>query len=50
MILRKLTLGPYASNCYVVGDETTKLGMIIDPGAEPSEIMRVVKKPGSKSS
>jgi hydroxyacylglutathione hydrolase len=44
MILRKLTIGPYASNCYIVGDEKTGQGMIIDPGAEPKEILRVVEK------
>jgi hydroxyacylglutathione hydrolase len=48
LILRKITVGPYASNCYVVGSETTKEGMIIDPGAEPKEIMRVVEKAGLK--
>jgi hydroxyacylglutathione hydrolase len=48
MILRKLTLGPYASNCYIVGSETTNEGMIIDPGAEAKEIMRTVDKLGLK--
>ena len=43
MIVRKLTLGPYASNCYIVGDEKTKLGMIIDPGAEPRQILGLVE-------
>jgi len=44
LIIRKLTVGPYASNCYIVGDESTKKGMVIDPGAEPDEILRVVEK------
>jgi hydroxyacylglutathione hydrolase len=42
LILRKLQLGMFASNCYVVGDESSKDGMIIDPGAEADQIMRVV--------
>jgi len=46
LIVRKLTVGPYASNCYIVGSETTKEGMIIDPGAEAKEIMRTVEKLG----
>ncbi len=46
MILRTLTVGPYASNCYIVGDEATKEGMIIDPGAEPEAIMQAVKDLG----
>jgi len=48
LIVRKLTVGPYASNCYIVGSETTKEGMIIDPGAEAKEIMRTVEKLGLK--
>ena len=48
MILRKLTVGPYASNCYIVGDEVTKEGMIIDPGANAREILGVVEKLGLK--
>ena len=48
MIVKKLTVGPYASNCYIVGSETTKEGMIIDPGADAKEIMRTVEKAGLK--
>jgi len=48
MIVRKLVVGPIASNCYIVGDENTKEGMIIDPGADAKEIMRVVNKDGLK--
>ena len=48
MIVRKLVVGPIASNCYIVGDEKTKEGMIIDPGADAKEIMRVVNKDGLK--
>ncbi|OGO07552.1 MAG: hypothetical protein A2Y92_00540 [Chloroflexi bacterium RBG_13_57_8] len=48
MILRKLTVGPYASNCYIVGAEEPKDGMIIDPGADAKEILRTVEKLGLK--
>jgi hydroxyacylglutathione hydrolase len=48
MIIRKLVVGPYASNCYIVGSEATKAGMIIDPGAEAKEIIRTVEKLGLK--
>lgn len=48
MIIRKLIVGPIASNCYIVGDEETKEGMIIDPGADAKEILRVVQKLGLK--
>jgi hydroxyacylglutathione hydrolase len=46
MILERLELGPYASNCYIVGDETTKEGIIIDPGAQAGQIMKRVKERG----
>ena len=46
MILKKLELGMFASNCYVVGDESTKEGMIIDPGADASQILRAVEDLG----
>jgi len=46
MILRKLVVGPLASNCYIVGSESNKEGMIIDPGAEAEVILRNVKDLG----
>lgn len=42
MILEKLELGPFGSNCYIVADDTTKEGMIIDPGAEGERILKQV--------
>jgi len=46
MILRALEVGPFASNCYIVGSEATKEGMIIDPGAEADFILDEVRKLG----
>ena len=43
MILRKLVVGELATNCYIVGSETTKEGMIIDPADEASQILKSVK-------
>lgn len=48
MIIRKLELGPFAANCYIVGSESTKEGMIIDPGTMPEEIMKHVEELGLK--
>ena len=42
-IIEKLDVGPFASNCYLVGDESTKEGMIIDPGAEANQILKRFK-------
>jgi hydroxyacylglutathione hydrolase len=46
MILDRLELGSFASNCYLIGDETTHEGMIIDPGAQSGQIMKKVKEHG----
>ena len=48
MILKKLVVGPIASNCYIVGSEATKEGMIIDPGADADEILKKVRELGLK--
>ena len=46
MILRQLVVGPFASNCYLVGSESSKEGMIIDPGDEAEVILSNVKDLG----
>src|SRR4030042_630237 len=46
MILKSLMVGPYGTNCYIVGTESTKRGLIIDPGAEPKNILNEVAKLG----
>jgi len=43
MILKKLAVGPLDTNCYIVGSESSKEGMIIDPGDEAGVILRNVK-------
>ena len=47
MEVRKIIVGTFASNCYVITDHEDGEGMIIDPGAEPYEILRVVRKLGA---
>jgi glyoxylase-like metal-dependent hydrolase (beta-lactamase superfamily II) len=44
MILETLEVGPFASNCYIVGSETSKEGIIIDPGAEAKTILRATER------
>lgn len=46
MIVRKLVVGPIASNCYIIGSEKTKEAMIVDPGADPQEILLMVRTLG----
>ena len=44
MIVNKLVVGPLASNCYIVGSEFNKEGMIIDPGDEAKRILKKVEE------
>lgn len=48
MIVKKLELGAFAANCFIVGDEETKEGMIIDPAADGNSIMKNVNALGLK--
>ncbi len=40
-MLRQLVVGPYQSNCYILGHKETKEGLVIDPG---DEVFRIVKE------
>lgn len=40
-MLRKLVVGPYQTNCYILGCKETGRGMVIDPG---DEVFRIVKE------
>ena len=40
-MLRKLVVGPYQSNCYILGNKDSNEGIIIDPGGE---VFRIVKE------
>ncbi len=46
VIIEKLELGPFASNCYIVGAESNPEAIIIDPGAEANEILKKVEDLG----
>ena len=48
MIIEKLDVGPFASNCYIVSAESNKEGIIIDPGADATQILGTVKDLGLK--
>lgn len=41
-----VTVGPFQENCYLVGDESTRRGVLIDPGDEPPRISRMVRASG----
>ncbi len=44
MIIRMLTLGAVETNCYIVGCEETRKGVIIDPSDEAEKILKVVEE------
>jgi len=46
MIIEKLVVGPLQTNCYIVADEETRQGMIIDPGYHHTVILDKVKELG----
>ena len=46
MIIEKVVVGPFVTNCYIVGDESTKEGFIIDPGDEAKKILERVDELG----
>src|SRR4051794_15618750 len=48
MIHEILPVGMLACNCSILGDEQTREGIVIDPGDDIAEILKLVKKHGLK--
>ena len=46
VIIEKLTVSPLFENCYIVADEVSKQGVVIDPGDEAGRILRKVESLG----
>jgi glyoxylase-like metal-dependent hydrolase (beta-lactamase superfamily II) len=46
MIVEMLTVGPFQENCYIVGDEVSGEGALIDPGDEATRIALAVEQTG----
>ena len=44
MILEMLTVGPFQENCYIIGDEESGVGALIDPGDEAPRIAMAVEQ------
>jgi hydroxyacylglutathione hydrolase len=44
MILEMLTVGPFQENCYIIGDEASGVGAIVDPGDEAARIAMAVER------
>ena len=41
--LKSLVVGPFASNCYIIGSEAGE-GIVVDPGAEAKRILRAIEE------
>ncbi len=41
-----LTVGPFQENCYVIGDEESGVGALVDPGDEATRIALTVERTG----
>ena len=46
MILERLVVGPFQENCYVIGDEESGTGALVDPGDEAARITFAVEQTG----
>lgn len=44
MILETLTVGPFQENCYIIGDEASGTGVLVDPGEEAARIALAVEQ------
>ena len=46
MKYKRLPVGIYQTNCYIVHDENTKEAAVIDPGGDFSEIKSYIENDG----
>jgi glyoxylase-like metal-dependent hydrolase (beta-lactamase superfamily II) len=44
MIHEILPVGPLACNCSIIGDETTRDAMVVDPGDDIEDVLAIVQK------
>ncbi len=46
MVLIRLIVGPLQVNCYILADEKTKEAVVIDPGDDADDILKIVREKG----
>jgi hydroxyacylglutathione hydrolase len=46
MIIRTVLVGIIQTNCYIVGCEETRQGVVIDPGGHPQRILEAIEESG----
>jgi hydroxyacylglutathione hydrolase len=48
MILIRLVVGPLQVNCFIIADDKTKEAVVIDPGDDAGDILKVIRDKGLK--
>lgn len=48
MYIKTLVLGPVSANCYIICDEKTKVGGVIDPGDFTPSLLKAIDESGMK--
>ncbi len=48
MIIQCIAGGLFLTNCYIIGDEETNEGILVDPGEQTDEILKAVEDSGLK--
>ncbi|SHK04031.1 Glyoxylase, beta-lactamase superfamily II [Hathewaya proteolytica DSM 3090] len=48
MIIKRVVAGIYAANCYIIMDEDTNEGVVLDPGGDVDDILKEIEKMGVK--
>jgi Zn-dependent hydrolases, including glyoxylases len=48
MQIKRIPVGAYAANCYILMDENTKEAAVIDPGADANTLIKAVKDMNAK--
>jgi hydroxyacylglutathione hydrolase len=46
LIIKRVVVGGWRANCYIVGSEITHQGLIVDPGDEENDILSEVRQTG----
>ncbi|HCP95378.1 MAG TPA: MBL fold metallo-hydrolase, partial [Anaerovibrio sp.] len=44
--VKSFEVGPVAANCYILKDNDSNEGMVIDPGGNPDKILSAIKEMG----
>ena len=48
MIIKCIPGGSFLTNCYIIADEETKEGILVDPGSQVEDVIEEIKKSGLK--